>query len=145
VAHDVTLAASVGVVLAVLAALVVSIVRRKAGVRGQHAEQERKRARVAAMVGGTQASDAATDASEPSEFPPLLDIIAPIIGMLGLLTAAVFAGGPYALAAIRLVVGAAFLGAVTDAMLLGHWYLVQPGLRRDPIKQLVLLAAVLWP
>ena len=25
------------------------------------------------------------------------------------------------------MVGAVFLGAVTDAMLLGHWYLVQPG------------------
>ena len=25
-----------------------------------------------------------------------------------------------------------FLGAVTDAMLLGHWYLVQPGLARGP-------------
>ena len=32
------------------------------------------------------------------------------------------------LAVARLLVGAAFLGAVTDAMLLGHWYLVQPGL-----------------
>ena len=30
--------------------------------------------------------------------------------------------------------GAVFLGAVSDAMLLGHWYLVQPGLgaRTDP-------------
>ena len=45
----------------------------------------------------------------------------------------------------RLVVGAAFLGAVTDAMLLGHWYLVQPGLGRDPIKELVRSVAVLWP
>jgi hypothetical protein len=144
-AHNVTLASAIGVVLAVLVALAVSIVRRKAGVRGQQAEQARKKARVAAMVGGTQAGDEVADAPEPSEFPPLLDIAAPIIGMLGLLTAGVFAGGPYALAAIRLVVGAAFLGVVTDAMLLGHWYLVQPGLRRDPLKQLVLLAALLWP
>ena len=27
-------------------------------------------------------------------------------------------------------------------MLLGHWYLVQPGLGRDPLKELVTLAAV---
>ena len=40
--------------------------------------------------------------------------------------------------------GAAFLGAVSDAMLLGHWYLVQPGLARDPIKELVKWVAVLW-
>jgi hypothetical protein len=30
-------------------------------------------------------------------------------------------------------------------MLLGHWYLVQPGLARDPIKQMVAVAAVIWP
>ncbi len=30
-------------------------------------------------------------------------------------------------------------------MLLGHWYLVQPGLGRDPIKELVKIVAVLWP
>jgi hypothetical protein len=33
---------------------------------------------------------------------------------------------------LRLLVGAAFLGAVTDAMLLGHWYLVQPGSPEGP-------------
>jgi hypothetical protein len=38
-----------------------------------------------------------------------------------------------------------FLGLVTDAMLLGHWYLVQPGLGRDPIKELVSLVALVWP
>jgi hypothetical protein len=45
----------------------------------------------------------------------------------------------------RLLIGALFLGAVSDAMLLGHWYLVQPGLGRDPIRELVKLVAVLWP
>ena len=49
------------------------------------------------------------------------------------------------LAAARLIVGAAFLGCVSDAMLLGHWYLVQPGLPRDAVKQLVRVAAWLWP
>ena len=41
--------------------------------------------------------------------------------------------------------GAAFLGVISDAMLLGHWYLVQPGLSREPIKELVRLAACVWP
>jgi len=34
---------------------------------------------------------------------------------------------------------------VTDAMLLGHWYLVQPGLSRDPIKELVRWALWITP
>ena len=38
---------------------------------------------------------------------------------------------------LRTLVGAAFLGAVTDAMLLGHWYLVQPGLPRRRLDELV--------
>ena len=79
------------------------------------------------------------------EFPPALDLIAPVIGVAGLLAASVFAGGPYELAAARLIVGAAFLGSVSDAMLLGHWYLVQPGLGREPIKELVKAVAILWP
>ena len=40
---------------------------------------------------------------------------------------------------------ALLLGAVSNAMLLGHWYLVQPGLGRDAIKELVVLTAVVWP
>jgi hypothetical protein len=97
------------------------------------------------MVG--RAVTAAVDATAPerSEFPPRLDIVAPAIGAVGLLVAAEFAGGPYALAAVRLVVGAAFLGAVSDAMLLGHWYLVQPGLKRDRINELVAWTAAIWP
>src|SRR6185436_16280653 len=79
------------------------------------------------------------------EFPPPLDLVAPVCGAVGLLAAAVFAGGPYALAAARLLVGAAFLGSVSDAMLLGHWYLVQPGLGRGPVKELVRWTAIVWP
>ncbi len=37
-----------------------------------------------------------------------------------------------------------FLGAVTDAMLLGHWYLVQPGLARGPLLELVRWTGILW-
>jgi hypothetical protein len=85
------------------------------------------------------------DRERLAEFPPALDLIAPTLGKLGLLAAAQFAGGPYLLAALRLLVGAAFLGAVTDAMLLGHWYLVQPGLQRGPVKELVRWSAIVWP
>jgi hypothetical protein len=43
-----------------------------------------------------------------------------------------------------MLVGAAFLGAVSDAMLLGHWYLVQPGLPRAPLLELVRWTGWLW-
>jgi hypothetical protein len=78
-------------------------------------------------------------------FPPMLDVLAPIAGLVALMGAADAGGGPYALGAARLVVGAVFLGLVTDAMLLGHWYLVQPGLSRGPIIELVRLTLIIWP
>jgi hypothetical protein len=42
------------------------------------------------------------------------------------------------------VVGAAFLGSISDAMLLGHWYLVQPGMPRAPLLELVRWTGWLW-
>jgi hypothetical protein len=78
-------------------------------------------------------------------FPPALDLLAPAVGLVALVGAADAGGGPFALGVARVVVGAVFLGFVTDAMLLGHWYLVQPGLARDSIKELVLLILVVWP
>ena len=68
---------------------------------------------------------------------PVLDLLAPVLGVVGLLGAASFVGGDYALSLARLVVGACSSVPCTDAMLLGHWYLVQPGLGRDPIKEMV--------
>ena len=70
---------------------------------------------------------------------------APIAGSVALLACAAVVGGPYALSAYRLVVGAAFLGCVTDAMLLGHWYLVQPGLPRRHLNDLVRALGMVWP
>lgn len=75
----------------------------------------------------------------------VLDLVAPSLGLVGLLGLAAVTGGAYWLAALRLVTGAAFLGAVTDAMLLGHWYLVQPGLSRAPLEDLVTLCLYVWP
>ena len=82
--------------------------------------------------------------SDLPEFPPALDLLAPVAGLVALFATASTVGGPYALSAYRLVVGALFLGVLTDAMLLGHWYLTQPGLPRDPIRELVRLAAPIW-
>lgn len=41
----------------------------------------------------------------------------------------------YPLAIFQLVAGAAFLGSVTDGLLLGHWYLTDRGLSRGPIDR----------
>ena len=135
--------AAVLVVVATGVALVSSVVRRRAGVAGQQQQTERRSARVAAMTGIERTGE--TPAPSGPEFDPRLDLVAPAIGLVGIVAGAVAAGGPTALAIARTVVGAAFLGAVTDAMLLGHWYLVQPGLRRDPLRELVVATAVIWP
>jgi hypothetical protein len=54
------------------------------------------------------------------------------------------AEGRYAVAFLQLLAGAAFLGAVMDGLLLGHWYLTDRGLTRAPINRYTnfLLAAV---
>ena len=135
--------ATLGMVLAGSGALAVSVVRRSAGVAGQRELVEKRSARVAAMTGIDRA-ESEFDPTVP-EFPPVLDLLAPAIGLVGLLAAGVDAGDPAWLAVARLVVGAAFLGSVTDAMLLGHWYLVQPGLPRAPLLELVRATALLWP
>ena len=49
-----------------------------------------------------------------------------------------------AVALVRTLAGAAFLGAITDAMLLGHWYLVQPGLPRSLLHELVGALGYVW-
>lgn len=134
---------SVLVVVASGVALAVSVRRKAAGVSGQRAVQERRSARVAAMT-GIDRDRQVFDKAAP-EFPPVLDLVAPLIGLVGLVAAGIDAGDPAALSIARVVVGAAFLGAVTDAMLLGHWYLVQPGLARAPILELVRWNAAVWP
>ena len=134
--------ASVGVVVASGVALVSSILRRRAGVAGQVALAEARSERVASMTGIDRA---AADKDEGGrEFDPRLDLVAPVIGIVGVIAAALEAGDPHWLAVARFVVGAAFLGAITDAMLLGHWYLVQPGLPRGALLELVSWCTWLW-
>ena len=82
---------------------------------------------------------------EPQRIPVWIDLVAPALGAIALLGAADAVGGDFALSAARLLVGAVFLGFVTAAMLLGHWYLVQPGLSREPLREMIRLAAWSWP
>jgi len=174
-------AASAGVAAACLVGLVVSVIRRKAGVSGQQEEFDRRSERVAAMTGidrqvdhpatdtptdqpftDTTTSDEPTDASsgdvtsvrgssttDPSgrgkEFDPILDLVPAVIGFVGLLAASFDAGGNTAVALLRTLIGAAFIGAISDGMLLGHWYLVQPGLPRRLLNEMVTALAWLWP
>ena len=134
---------NIGLLMATSFALLVSIARRKAGVKGQRELQRSRADRVSAMLGDRDQIKVSNTVAT-KEFPPALDLIAPIIGTFGLVAGAVDAAGSIWLSVARTLVGAAFLGAVSNSMLLGHWYLVQPGLSRDPIFTLVNWTGLLW-
>ncbi len=142
-------AASVGVMVSCALALAVSVRRKAAGVSGAQAEHDRRSERVAAMTGIDRAVEEAS-AEEPDrdvgpEFPPALDLVPVLIGSIGLIAAALDSGGNAAVALARTLVGAAFIGALSDAMLLGHWYLTQPGLPRRLLNEMVAALKWLWP
>lgn len=67
------------------------------------------------------------------------------VSIAGLVALARLADPSFAVAVLQIVAGAAFMGAVTDGLLLGHWYLVDRRLTREHIRRLttLLLAAVL--
>ena len=134
--------ASGGVVLATGVALWVSVARRSAGVALQRERIQVRSARVTQMT-GIDRSEQHFDPDAP-EFPPVLDVVAPVIGLVGLVAGGIDVGGAPWLGIARTVVGAAFLGSVSDAMLLGHWYLTQPGLRRAPLEELVRWVGWTW-
>lgn len=129
------------------ATLASSILRRKAGVAGQREVTERRSERVASMTGidrDVQVIDKAA-----IEFDPRLDAVAAAVGLVAVVAAGINsadgeAAATVLLAVARALVGALFLGAVSDAMLLGHWYLVQPGLARGPLLELVKWTGWLW-
>ncbi|MDP7382880.1 MAG: hypothetical protein QF382_02265, partial [Acidimicrobiales bacterium] len=126
-------------------ALVVSIARKSAGVAGQREVVERRSARVAAMTGIDREERRFDKSAE--EFPPSLDLAAAVVGMIAVFVASWEAGsveGVELLSILRGVTSALFLGVLSDAMLLGHWYLVQPGLARAPILEQVRWAQILW-
>jgi len=130
------------VAAAALFALAVSIVHRRAGVSGQTDEHDRRTQRVAEMTGIERR---AKQPLSGREFPPVVDLFAPVAGIAGLAAAAIDAGGNVVVSLLRTFAGAAFLGSVTDAMLLGHWYLVQPGLPRRHLNELVQALGWVWP
>ena len=76
----------------------------------------------------------------------VLDRLATAAGFVGVGVAALSVDNQSdALWLVRLIVGAVFLGAISDAMLLGHWYLVQPGMPRKLLNQLTNVLLVIWP
>jgi hypothetical protein len=76
----------------------------------------------------------------------VLDRLATAAGFVGVGVAALSVDNQSdALWLVRLMVGAVFLGAISDAMLLGHWYLVQPGMPRKLLNQLTNVLLVIWP
>ena len=136
-------AASIGVCAAAALALFLSIVRRRFGVAGQQPEQYESTQTIVDRTG----IERNLSSSDPQgkEFDPRWDLAAPVIGVVGLVAAGLGSGGNQLLETARILVGAAFLGSVTDAMLLGHWYLVQPGLRREPLLEQVSWLGKIWP
>ncbi len=137
-------AGSAGVLVLTVGGLVSSVRRRAAGVSGQLADHARRTARVAAMT-GIERDLPVADPSAGAEFDPRCDLAPVLAGVVGLVAAGVHAGDPTWLSVSRMLVGAAFLGAITDAMLLGHWYLVQPGLARTRLLEVVRWVVWLWP
>jgi hypothetical protein len=140
-------ASSILVVATCLFALVVSIVHRRAGVSGFDSEHDRRTARVAEMTGIER--NTTDQPVSGREFPPIVDLFPVAVGTIGLIAAGIDAapdaGFDTFVSLLRILAGAAFLGAVTDAMLLGHWYLVQPGLPRRLLNQLVSALGWTWP
>lgn len=79
-----------------------------------------------------------------TDVPAVVVGVAATLAGLGALAAAaaLLEDWPVALAAVEVVAGAALLGAVTNGMLLGHWYLNQPGLKPWALARLTTLSLV---
>ena len=65
------------------------------------------------------------------------DLFAALAGFVAVVAGAIDSGGIVWIQILRFLSGALFIGVLTDTMLLGHWYLVQPGLKRNPLKELL--------
>jgi hypothetical protein len=101
------------------------------------------------MTGIERTADKATSRTGP-EFNPVLDLVPAVIGCVGLIAASIDAASDSStwtviVALLRTLIGAAFIGAISDGMLLGHWYLTQPGLPRRLLNEMVTALAWLWP
>jgi hypothetical protein len=65
----------------------------------------------------------------------VVGFVAAVLSAALLVAMAGTAEGSSVVAALQLFAGAAFLGAVVDGLLLGHWYLTDRGLPRRPIDR----------
>ncbi len=123
--------------LAISATFVIAFAKRKIGVSGQKEIAAQRSERVAQMTGIDREPE---EKKSGVEFNPIVDLvfIAPILlAVIGLvwLESGLLAAG-------RVAAGTILMGALTDAMALGHWYLVQPGLGRAPLVELVRISGV---
>lgn len=129
---------SIGNGYATLIRLSYAVIAIGAAVAGRLLEPQMYRDVVAAVVGTVAIAGLFYR-------PRWIDLIAVVAGLSGLIVAAIDAGGNEVVSLVRVLVGAAFLGAITDAMLLGHWYLVQPGMPRKLLNDLVRVVLVILP
>ncbi len=123
------------------AGLAQSIQRRSVGVRNQRVLADERTERVAQMTGIDRGERAKS--IDGAEFDPRFDLVAGGLGLVGVVITGLGSTSP-ALTTGRLLFGSLFLGAVTAAMLLGHWYLVQPGLDRRFLSELVRWTGIFW-
>lgn len=72
----------------------------------------------------------------------LLGLLSIPLGVATLVALARLSVPSFPLALTQLLAGAAFMGAVTDGLLLGHWYLVDRRLPRDHIRRFAVLLLV---
>ena len=74
----------------------------------------------------------------------VVGIVAALVALAVLVVMSPLSRQGTALGLFQLVAGAAFLGAVVDGLMLGHWYLTDRGLPRTPINRYanILLVAV---
>ncbi len=123
--------------IAIVGTFILAYRKRKIGVSGQTEIAEQRSERVAQMTGIDRVAE---DKVAGAEFNPVVDLvfIAPLFASVILLV--LVESGP--LAAARIAAGTVLLGALTDAMALGHWYLVQPGLPRVPLIELVRISGI---
>src|SRR5205807_7200286 len=85
--HDLRDGLAVLTAVAALVALVSSVIRRRAGVSGERQLEERRKARVAAMVTrsvGNSSRNSRVITHRTVEFEPALDLVAPFIGVVAL-------------------------------------------------------------
>src|SRR5918992_2604790 len=99
-------------------------------------------AAVAAAVLGVSLMAMILGADGPGRALGLLAVPATLASLVGF---ARVAGPSVGVAVVHLMAGSAVMGAVTDGLLLGHWYLTDRQLSREHIKRLaaILVGAVL--